>query len=111
MKPVEHIPIEVLPDAVVVMQRQTEVREDSVVNRSCVEVHGIRPDTDQTHAQKPFEVRENFIADVVTRRDTRMLVDKLELQPDSHPQYTRTNGPPIGGLVGLGIFTVSRWLG
>jgi hypothetical protein len=48
MKAVQCIPINALPGAVVVMQGQREEREDSIVNRSSVDVHGVHP--------KEFEV-------------------------------------------------------
>jgi uncharacterized membrane-anchored protein YjiN (DUF445 family) len=52
-----------------------------------------------------------LIAKVVATWDVRTVVDKLELQVGADLQYIRINGTLVGGLVGLGIFTVSRWLG
>jgi hypothetical protein len=43
MKAVQCIPINALPSAVVVMQGQKEDCEDSIVNRSNVDVHGVHP--------------------------------------------------------------------
>ena len=51
-----------------------------------------------------------FIAEIVAGWDTRGIVEKLELQVGRDLQYIRINGTLVGGLVGLSIFIVSRWL-
>ena len=52
-----------------------------------------------------------YIASVVDRWDTATLVQRLELQVGSDLQYIRINGTLVGGLVGLGIYTVTRAFG
>jgi uncharacterized membrane-anchored protein YjiN (DUF445 family) len=47
---------------------------------------------------------------VVERWDTETLVNRIELQVGRDLQYIRINGTVVGGLVGLIIFTVTRWL-
>jgi uncharacterized membrane-anchored protein YjiN (DUF445 family) len=51
-----------------------------------------------------------FITQVVERWDTETLVNRIELQVGRDLQYIRINGTVVGGLVGLIIFTVTRWL-
>jgi len=51
-----------------------------------------------------------FVAEVVTKWDTRTLVEKLELQVGRDLQYIRINGTLVGGLVGLAIFILTRAL-
>jgi uncharacterized membrane-anchored protein YjiN (DUF445 family) len=51
-----------------------------------------------------------FIAEIVAGWDTRSIVEKLELQVGRDLQYIRINGTLVGGLVGLAIFTLARWL-
>jgi uncharacterized membrane-anchored protein YjiN (DUF445 family) len=51
-----------------------------------------------------------FITQVVERWDTETLVNRIELQVGRDLQYIRINGTVVGGLVGLVIFTVTRWL-
>lgn len=41
MQAVEHLPVEAFPSPVLVMQGQVEQREDSIVDGSGVDVHGI----------------------------------------------------------------------
>ena len=53
----------------------------------------------------------DYIAAVVDRWDTPTLVQRLELFVGSDLQYIRINGTLVGGLVGLGIFTLTRALG
>ena len=47
---------------------------------------------------------------MVERWDTETLVNRIELQVGRDLQYIRINGTVVGGLVGLIIFTVTRWL-
>ena len=42
--------------------------------------------------------------------DTETLVNRIELQVGRDLQYIRINGTVVGGLVGLIIFTITRWL-
>jgi uncharacterized membrane-anchored protein YjiN (DUF445 family) len=52
-----------------------------------------------------------YIAQVVDNWDTTTLVNRLELQVGRDLQYIRINGTLVGGLVGLLIFSASRWAG
>jgi uncharacterized membrane-anchored protein YjiN (DUF445 family) len=51
-----------------------------------------------------------FVAQVVAGWDAADVADRLELQVGPDLQYIRINGTLVGGLVGLAIFTLSRWL-
>jgi uncharacterized membrane-anchored protein YjiN (DUF445 family) len=51
-----------------------------------------------------------FITQVVERWDTATLVNRIELQVGRDLQYIRINGTVVGGLVGLIIFAITRWL-
>ena len=51
-----------------------------------------------------------YVAQVVHNWDSATLVDRLELQVGKDLQYIRINGTLVGGLVGLIIFMVSRWI-
>jgi uncharacterized membrane-anchored protein YjiN (DUF445 family) len=51
-----------------------------------------------------------YIADVVSNWDSNTLVKRLELQVGSDLQYIRINGTLVGGLVGLILFVVSKWI-
>jgi len=51
-----------------------------------------------------------FVTQVVERWDTETLVNRIELQVGRDLQYIRINGTLVGGLVGLLIFTATRWL-
>jgi uncharacterized membrane-anchored protein YjiN (DUF445 family) len=51
-----------------------------------------------------------FIRQVVENWDTETLVRRIELQVGRDLQYIRINGTVVGGLVGLLIFTVTRWV-
>jgi uncharacterized membrane-anchored protein YjiN (DUF445 family) len=51
-----------------------------------------------------------FITQVVERWDTETLVTRMELQVGRDLQYIRINGTLVGGLVGLIIFTITRWV-
>ena len=51
-----------------------------------------------------------YIASVVANWDATTLVNRLELQVGRDLQYIRINGTLVGGLVGLIIFIVSKWL-
>jgi uncharacterized membrane-anchored protein YjiN (DUF445 family) len=51
-----------------------------------------------------------YIAQVVENWDNVTLVNKLELQVGKDLQYVRINGTVVGGLVGLLIFVVSKWM-
>jgi uncharacterized membrane-anchored protein YjiN (DUF445 family) len=50
-----------------------------------------------------------FVTQVVERWDTETLVNRLEIQVGRDLQYIRINGTLVGGLVGLIIFTATRW--
>jgi uncharacterized membrane-anchored protein YjiN (DUF445 family) len=50
-----------------------------------------------------------FVTNVVEAWDSTTLVNRLELQVGKDLQYIRINGTLVGGLVGLIIFTVSKW--
>jgi uncharacterized membrane-anchored protein YjiN (DUF445 family) len=51
-----------------------------------------------------------FVAQVVAGWDAEAVADRLELQVGRDLQYIRINGTLVGGLVGLTIFCLSRWL-
>ena len=51
-----------------------------------------------------------FVAQVVAGWDAAGVADRLELQVGRDLQYIRINGTLVGGLVGLAIFALSRWL-
>ena len=51
-----------------------------------------------------------YIANVVENWDATTLVNRMELQVGKDLQYIRINGTLVGGLVGLILFTASRWL-
>jgi uncharacterized membrane-anchored protein YjiN (DUF445 family) len=51
-----------------------------------------------------------FIRKVVENWDAATLVKRIELQVGRDLQYIRINGTLVGGLVGLIIFSVVRWL-
>ncbi len=51
-----------------------------------------------------------FVTNVVEAWDATTLVNRLELQVGKDLQYIRINGTLVGGLVGLLIFTASKWL-
>jgi uncharacterized membrane-anchored protein YjiN (DUF445 family) len=51
-----------------------------------------------------------FVTNVVEAWDSTTLVNRLVLQVGKDLQYIRINGTLVGGLVGLLIFTASKWL-
>lgn len=51
-----------------------------------------------------------YVERVVHDWDTATLVNRLELQVGKDLQYIRINGTLVGGLVGLLIFTASKWM-
>jgi len=51
-----------------------------------------------------------YIERVVNDWDSATLVERLELQVGKDLQYIRINGTLVGGLVGLLIYIVSKWL-
>ena len=51
-----------------------------------------------------------FVTRVVENWDATTLVDRMELQVGKDLQYIRINGTLVGGLVGVIIYTASRWL-
>jgi uncharacterized membrane-anchored protein YjiN (DUF445 family) len=52
----------------------------------------------------------SYIAQTVQNWDNVTLVNKLELQVGKDLQYVRINGTVVGGLTGLLIFVVSKWI-
>jgi uncharacterized membrane-anchored protein YjiN (DUF445 family) len=50
-----------------------------------------------------------FIRKVVENWDTETLIMRIELQVGRDLQFIRINGTVVGGLVGLLIFSVSKW--
>ena len=52
-----------------------------------------------------------FVAQVVAGWDTKSVVDRLELQIGADLQYIRVSGTLVGGVVGLALYSVSRWIG
>lgn len=61
-----------------------------------------------------FGEQSNHVADLIARTiegwDTKTLVSKLEEQVGNDLQYIRINGTIVGGLVGLTIYFVERFL-
>ncbi len=51
-----------------------------------------------------------FVAQVVAGWDAEDVADRLEVQVGPDLQYIRINGTLVGGLVGLAIFSLARWL-
>ena len=51
-----------------------------------------------------------YIAEVVRRWNTDTLVDKLELSVGCDLQFIRINGTLVGGVIGLLIFAVGKWI-
>jgi uncharacterized membrane-anchored protein YjiN (DUF445 family) len=51
-----------------------------------------------------------FVAQVVAGWDAADVASRLELQVGPDLQFIRINGTLVGGLVGLAIFTLVRWL-
>jgi len=51
-----------------------------------------------------------FVAQVVAGWDAADVASRLELQVGPDLQFIRINGTLVGGLVGLAIFTLARWL-
>ena len=51
-----------------------------------------------------------YISGVVAQWHTRTLVRRLELQIGGDLQYIRINGTLVGGLTGLVLFEISKWL-
>ena len=47
---------------------------------------------------------------MVENWDTETLIMRIEMQVGRDLQFIRINGTVVGGLVGLLIFSVSRWL-
>jgi uncharacterized membrane-anchored protein YjiN (DUF445 family) len=61
-------------------------------------------------AEQHGEEASQFIQDRVRKWDAVQLTQKLEEAVGRDLQYVRLNGTVVGGLVGLLIYTVSRWL-
>lgn len=51
-----------------------------------------------------------FVTHVVEDWDATTLVNRMELQVGKDLQYIRINGTLVGGLVGVIIYTMSKWL-
>ena len=51
-----------------------------------------------------------FVTRIVDNWDTTTLVNRMELQVGKDLQYIRINGTLVGGLVGIIIYTASKWL-
>ena len=52
----------------------------------------------------------DFVAEKVKSWDSGQMVEKLELSVGKDLQFIRINGTLVGGLVGLVIYTLSKWL-
>ena len=61
-------------------------------------------------AEQHGEEASQFIQDRVRKWDAVQLTRKLEEAVGRDLQYVRLNGTIVGGLVGLLIYTVSKWL-
>ena len=53
---------------------------------------------------------EAFMSETVQTWDDETLVQKLEAEVGADLQYIRINGTLVGGLVGLVIHSLDRWL-
>lgn len=51
-----------------------------------------------------------FVTRVVNDWDTKTLVERIELQVGKDLQYIRINGTLVGGIVGLAIYSISKWI-
>jgi uncharacterized membrane-anchored protein YjiN (DUF445 family) len=51
-----------------------------------------------------------FVTRVVEDWDATTLVNRMELTVGKDLQYIRINGTLVGGLVGVIIYTVSKWV-
>ncbi len=55
-----------------------------------------------------------YVADLIAKTidgwDTKTLVSKLEEQVGADLQYIRINGTLVGGMVGLALYAIGRWL-
>ena len=51
-----------------------------------------------------------YVAQVVHNWDDATLADRLELHVGKDLQYIRINGTLVGGLVGVLIFVIGRWM-
>jgi uncharacterized membrane-anchored protein YjiN (DUF445 family) len=51
-----------------------------------------------------------YVTQVVNNWDTATLVDRIELQVGKDLQYIRINGTLVGGLIGLVIFVMAKWI-
>ena len=69
----------------------------------------LRVATLRTIAPRRVEIAA-FIRKVVENWDAETLVKRIELQVGRDLQYIRINGTLVGGLVGLIIFSIARWL-
>jgi uncharacterized membrane-anchored protein YjiN (DUF445 family) len=56
------------------------------------------------------QVIGGFVAQVVAGWDAADVAARLELQVGRDLQYIRINGTLVGGLIGLAIYALSRWL-
>lgn len=54
---------------------------------------------------------QHLIEDTVRRWDAQEISAKLELEVGRDLQFIRLNGTIVGGLVGLGLYFVSDWIG
>jgi uncharacterized membrane-anchored protein YjiN (DUF445 family) len=61
-------------------------------------------------AEQHGEEASQFIQDRVRKWDAVQLTQKIEEAVGRDLQYVRLNGTIVGGLVGLLIYTVSKWL-
>lgn len=52
-----------------------------------------------------------FVADMVANWDDHQLVQRLETEVGADLHYIRLNGTLVGGLVGLALYGMTRWLG
>ncbi len=84
------------------------LREDTGVQRSLNT--GARALVRHVVAPRRQEIGR-FVAQVVEGWDARSVVERLELQVGPDLQYIRVNGTIVGGLVGLGLFVLSRLVG
>lgn len=57
------------------------------------------------------EVARAHVANTIRSWDDAKLVDQLELSVGRDLQYIRYNGTIVGGLIGVGLHALTRWIG
>lgn len=85
-------------------QRMTSDETIRTALNQCIRINALR-----VIAPRRAEIGA-FVTRVVEEWDNDTLVNRIELQVGRDLQFIRINGTLVGGLVGLIIFAVTRWL-